>query len=216
MRKVISLSLSLSLGLLVFFNCIIAQNIIPQNTNYYYASGNAIYWQDDSTSVNIIVANINHYDSIVQNLQNIFNDMTDEIIFDNEDDNIIVNSIKLPQYNKDSLIAQISVSSNDISFFTYSKLIDSNHLWLRNDIYIQLMDTTYFSSDIYPLLVNDSIISYEYEGDNEYRITCSNEWSMMLLANYLHNMNFVNYSTPDFYSKITLSTDDVFSLTNGV
>ena len=33
--------------LLSFSFSAISQNIIPQNTNYYYADGEAIYWQED-------------------------------------------------------------------------------------------------------------------------------------------------------------------------
>ena len=34
-----------------------------RNVNYYYAGGKAHYWQDDSTSANIIVANKHNYDA---------------------------------------------------------------------------------------------------------------------------------------------------------
>ena len=105
-----------------------------RNVNYYYADGKAHYWQDDSTSANIIVTNKHNYDAIVKRLLNIFNE--NEVVYDNEDDNIIINSENLPNMDKDSLIELISVENNDISFFTYSKLVDGEHLWLRNEVYV--------------------------------------------------------------------------------
>lgn len=42
------------------------------NSGYYYANGSRHYWQEDQTSANIIVHNLDHYDSIVSRLQNMF------------------------------------------------------------------------------------------------------------------------------------------------
>ena len=59
---------------------------------FYYANGTRHYWTEDSTSLNIIVKNLNHYDSIAARLGRMFNGTQDEIWADDEDNNIIVNS----------------------------------------------------------------------------------------------------------------------------
>jgi hypothetical protein len=59
---------------------------------FYYANGSRHYWIEDHTSLNIIVKNLNHYDSIAARLGRIFNGAQDEIWADDEDNNIIVNS----------------------------------------------------------------------------------------------------------------------------
>jgi len=179
------------------------QNVMPQ-TNYYYADGVPQYWTVDSTSVNIIVKNRHNYNAIVQNLQVLFFDSTDVIFADDEDDNIIVNSFSLPLIHKDSLIAAISIVPDDIAFFTYSKIVDSNYIWLRNDVYIKLKDSAYFLSYLHPTIQNYSNISVIYEGDNEYRIICQTESDVITLANLLYDTLYVMYSTPDFYADRSL------------
>ena len=51
---------------------------------FYYALGERHYWQESNTSINLIVNNINHYDSIVARLRSFFNDKEDEIVVDDE------------------------------------------------------------------------------------------------------------------------------------
>jgi len=88
------------LGLILVFTSLQAQS----TSNYYYADGVPQYWTEDSTSVNIIVKNMQNYNAIVQNLELLFTDANDEILADDEDDNIIVNSLSLPFMHKDSII----------------------------------------------------------------------------------------------------------------
>lgn len=171
---------------------------------YYYADGQRIYWVEDSTSANIIVANMEHYDAIVSQLEHIFSDEMDEIWYDDEDDNIIVNSRSLVRISKDSLIAFISIDTSDIAFFTYSKRIDSSRIWLRNEIYLLLSDTSYFHSIVLPLADRYRVKSYHFEGRNEYRFVFADEHLMMEFANTVHDFDFVVYSTPDFYSENSL------------
>ena len=49
------------------------------SNNYYYANQERQYWQIDSSSVNIIVADVSHYNDIVDNLKNIFNEEFDTL-----------------------------------------------------------------------------------------------------------------------------------------
>ncbi len=182
-----------------------AQNI---PTNGYYASGTFHSWQDDSTSANIIVANMEHYNDIVSNLQTLFNGTDDEIVYDDEDDNIIVNSTSLRSISVPTLIQQISVSSGDITFFSYSKNIGGKRLWLRNDIYVQFVDTSYFRIYALPLFSDYDVVSYNYEGDNEFHLVCNDEEKMILLANYLYQHFSTEYSTVDFYSDASLCSNN--------
>ena len=205
MKKIVLIFLCLSI---VFIGQSQTSGDNNRNINYYYAGGKAHYWQDDSTSANIIVSNKHNYDAIVKRLLNIFNE--NEVVYDNEDDNIIINSENLPNMDKDSLIELISVENNDISFFTYSKLVDGEHLWLRNEVYVSFSDTAYFGEYVKPILGNYSVQSYSYEGYNEFRIVCKDEWDMMLLANLLVGMDGVKYSTPDFYGEIVFDRSDEF------
>ena len=119
-------------------------NVLPSNMNYYYADGQKCYWQDDSTSINLIIANMENYEEIVRKLREFFTNEEDEIIYDDEDDNIIVNSPRLPTVPLNTLVERISVSLEDVEFVTYSKTIGDNYIWLRNELYVQLVDTSYF------------------------------------------------------------------------
>lgn len=184
-------------------------NVLSQNVNYYYVNNQKCYWQDDSTSINIIVSNRDNYGEIVRKLDDIFTDIEDEIIFDDEDDNIIVNSSKLASMRLDSLVEQISILPEDVEFTTFSKRIDNSRIWLRNEIYVQLRDSSYFNK-ILPLLDEYSVRDFFYEGDDEYRLKCDDENLMMLLANLLHDDEGVVFATPDFYSNINVTADDTY------
>ena len=74
------------LGCIFVFGLLNAQSYY-NSTNYYYADGIPQYWTDDSTSANIIVKNMHNYDAIAENLLVLFSDSTDEVLYDDEDDN---------------------------------------------------------------------------------------------------------------------------------
>ena len=122
-------------------------------SGFYYANGTRHYWQEDYTSLNVIVNNLSHYDSIVARLARIFSDAQDEIWADNEDNNIVVNSSSLTSRNISDIIASVSLSSNDIAFYTYAKQLNGNPIWLTNETYVKLKDSTYYSSHIQPVLL---------------------------------------------------------------
>jgi len=116
--------------------------------NTYNADGVPQYWTEDSTSVNIIVKNMQNYNTIVQNLELLFTDANDEILADDEDDNIIVNSLSLPLMHKDSIISAIRIAADDIAFFTYSKLVnvDTSNMIHITQSYFELYNATFLSS----------------------------------------------------------------------
>jgi len=201
---------------------LICSSLIAQSTsNYYYANGIPQYWTDDSTSVNIIVKNMHNYNRIVQNLKLLFSDPTDEILADDEDDNIIINSLSLLFIPEDKLIAQISIDSDDIAFFTYSKLVNGEHIWLRNDIYVKPkvnFKGTYLTF-LFPIIQNYNVISI-IEEEEDYRIICETEYDVVTLANLMHDTTIVIYSTPDFYSDCKLNSyttnDEFFNMQWGL
>lgn len=180
------------------------------NSGYYYANGSRHYWQEDQTSANIIVNNLDHYDSIVSRLQNMFNNDSVELIASDEDNNIIINSYSLRNYDNSTLLNNISTSPNDIDFFSYAKVVDGSRIWLTNEVYVKLLDTTYYDIRIQPVLSQYNDIVMFYEGDNEYRIVCKTEEQVTTIANQLYDPNYVVFSTPDFYSEIGTCVNDQY------
>jgi len=195
------------LGVVLMFFSLRAQS----TSNYYYANGVPQYWTEDSTSVNIIVQNMHNYNAIVQNLELLFTDVNDEILADDEDDNIIVNSLSLPLMHKDSIIAAIRIAADDIAFFTYSKLVNGSRIWLRNDIYVKSKVNFKGASlsSLFPVIQNYNVISI-IEEEEDYRIICATEYDVVSLANLMHDTTIVTYSTPDFYSDGKLGTTDPY------
>ncbi|MBQ2853830.1 MAG: S8 family serine peptidase, partial [Bacteroidales bacterium] len=187
----------------------VSLSLSSQNNNFYYANGVAQHWEVDSTSVNIIVGNIENLDTLSYRLQAQFRNVNDEIIFDNEDNNIIINSSSLSNRNLNEIINSISISTDDI-FLSYSKLINNSHIWLTNEVYVKLKDSLYYSTHILPVTSQQQNIDIHYDGDNEYRIVCCTEEQVITIANQLYDTNYVVYSTPDFYSEIDLCTNDEY------
>jgi hypothetical protein len=210
MKKIIS---TLLFGFILIYTA--AQNnylVAPNYQGYYYAGGVAHTFQNDSTSANIIVKNMHNFNAIVNNLTAIFTDSTDVILADSdEDDNIILNSLSLPLFNKDSLIALIQIDTDDILFFTYSKVMDSDHIWLRNEVLVKYKDSSMMTLENLQILLSSyDLISITQEPDNEYSILCKNEYDVMTIANMLYDTSKVKYSTPDFYSNFQLNTSDPY------
>ncbi len=173
------------------------------NSNYYYDGYNAHFWVNDSTSAIMIIKNMNNYTQISNRLKNIFVSTNDEIIENDEENNIIINSSSLNTIDIDSLISAISVKSDDIEFFSFSKVINNYHYWLRNEVYVKFTDTAKYSQYVQGLLIAYGANSSNYEGFNEYRITFGNEMQMMQFANRLKDSLWVEYSTPDLYCEIS-------------
>lgn len=177
---------------------------------FYYANGTRHYWQEDYTSANIIVRNLNHFDSIVARLGRIFNGAEDRVLADDEDNNIIVNSQALASRNISELISQISMSNNDIKFFTYAKQVNGNPIWLTNEVYVKLKDSIYYSSHIQPVLFQYPNVTAYYEGSNEFRLVCPTDTIVSVIANRLYDTAYVVYSSPDYYSLGELHTNDTY------
>ena len=116
MRKI-----TLFLMCLLAFNQIIAQ--LPQISpdDYYYVDSAPQYWTTDRTSMNIIVANMENYWEIVERLELIFSEPGDEVLADDEDDNIIINSSWSPSIPKDVLIAGVSVNAGNTKTLKQNK-----------------------------------------------------------------------------------------------
>ena len=110
--------------------------LVIQAQNYYYAKGIQHYWQVDSTSLNIILqGDTLFYNSVVDRLLLWSQDDKDEIIYDNEDDNIIINSPDLPQLNLSSFFSYITSGYPDkIIFHSFAKIVNNHKIWLRNEV----------------------------------------------------------------------------------
>jgi hypothetical protein len=109
--------------------------------NFYYVNGNKAFWQDDSTSINVIVGNREKYNDIAGLFARIFVDEHDTIYDSDEDDNIIIISDKLKKIKIDSLVCAVSSGDEDIVFITYAKRTATGRLWLRNEVNIKMTDT---------------------------------------------------------------------------
>jgi len=89
MKTILEQSLKLlTIAFVLLIGNLSAQNNLLNYQTYYYADGKAHYWEIDSTSAIIIVKNMNNYQDIVNNLQKIFNETEDEVLFDEEEDDI--------------------------------------------------------------------------------------------------------------------------------
>lgn len=200
------------LSILLALLCIIGSSY-SQNENlygYYYANGNRHYWTEDHTSLNIIVNNPSHYDSIATRLETIFNDEQDQIWADDEDNNIIVISNSLNSKNISDIVSTISLSNNDIAFTSYAKRINGNPIWLTNEVYVKLKNNTYYASFVQPVLSQYPSVTSYYEGYNEYRFVCPTDSIVVTLANKLYDTAYVVYSSPDYYSLGSLHTNDTY------
>jgi hypothetical protein len=143
MKKYISIISTLIF--IVISNGLSSQTI--DSSRFYYVKGIPHYFNDDSTSINIIVNNLSNYNSIVSILHTIFSGPKDEILSSLEDDNIIVNCENLITINFDSLKNKISIEDNDISFITYKKNVNNSYIWFRNELYVKLIDSVSLSTD---------------------------------------------------------------------
>lgn len=108
---------------------------------FYYANGIRHYWTEDHTSLNLIVKNLNHYDSIAARLGRMFNGTHDEIWADGEDNNIIVNSGSLASRSVSEIVSLISLSGDDIVFTSYAKQINGNPI-IYKDYWIPMPVST--------------------------------------------------------------------------
>jgi DNA-dependent RNA polymerase auxiliary subunit epsilon len=184
---------------------------IEAQSNYYFANYQRQYWREDSTSINIIVANMQNYNLIVRNLQTIFSANNDTVRYGNDDDNIIVISDKLKITDLQKMVSSISPDSADISFVTYAKKINNRRLWLRNEAYVKLKNNVSDSSYLLPFLSHFSNYTLDYDSEeSDYKITCNNEVVLLQIANGLYDTQYVYYSSPDFYSEMSLNALDPY------
>lgn len=56
---------------IITFLLVSLQSLVAQN-NYYCVDNVKYYWQEDTSSVNIIISNINNFDIIVENVLDFF------------------------------------------------------------------------------------------------------------------------------------------------
>lgn len=160
--------------------------------DFYFANNQRQHWQEDSSSVNIIVTNMQNYDLIVRNLQTVFSTSDDTVWCANDDNNIIVISEKLPSIDLSQLIASISPNQSDIAFVTYAKKINNTRIWLRHEAYLRLKHDSLYSTYLQPYLSTFTNFTLRYDGlQKEYIITCDDERMLMEIANGLYDNQYV-------------------------
>lgn len=177
MKKIINIIIIVIIGLNIH-----AQYAPP--LMYFYSGNQQIFLMNDSSSANIIIRNMENYNLIVDNVLTLFNSENDTVWFDDDDDddNIIIKSSKLKQITKDSIIHFIQVDTNDIMFFTYSKIKNStSQIWLRNDLIVILKDN-YDTSDISSIYSTFDIFEIIRDDSNEYVIRCKSENDIFQLS----------------------------------
>lgn len=130
------------LGFFLLIVSVVIANAQNNNAGYYYSGGHPHYWTTDSTSaVMILKCDTSFFNSVVQNTLSIFNDEKDEVFYGSEDDNIIISSLQLPDFSQTQLINNITNGHPDsIAFFAYSKKINGQQIWLRNEVMIKFKE----------------------------------------------------------------------------
>ncbi|MDR3046726.1 MAG: S8 family serine peptidase, partial [Bacteroidales bacterium] len=198
--------------IIICISCLLASFTLYSQNNYqgyHYANGTAHYWTDDSTSLNLIVKNMEHYDTIVSKIQLFFANDKIEIIADNDDDNIIINSAVLPLIPIDSLIVAIQIDSDDICFFSYAKLIEKNRIWLRNEVVIRYKENMQVTiAELQNSLSNYDLINITFDDYIGFSILCRTEHDVVEIANLLYDTLIVEYSSPDYYCEGGVCTAD--------
>lgn len=197
------------LGFFLLIVSVVIANAQNNNAGYYYSGGHPHYWTTDSTSaVMILKCDTSFFNSVVQNTLSIFNDEKDEVFYGSEDDNIIISSLQLPDFSQTQLINNITNGHPDsIAFFAYSKKINGQQIWLRNEVMIKFKEN-HDTSDIRSILFDYVIDSIEKESDLEYNFICGSENDVISLANRIYESGFVVFSTPDYYGEYHLNYSD--------
>ena len=192
----------------VFLACVVT-NAQNNYDGYYYSGGLPRYWTTDSTSIILILkCDTIFFNSVTQNILSIFNDEKDEVFYGNEDDNIIINSLRIPSFSQSQLINNITNGHSDsIVFFSYSKRLNGQQIWFRNEVMIKFKEN-HDTSDIHTIMSDYIIDSVEKEDDLEYNFICSSENDVVSLANRIYESGFVDFSTPDYYGEYHLNYSD--------
>ncbi|MBR4135529.1 MAG: hypothetical protein IKU03_03855 [Bacteroidales bacterium] len=113
--------------LLLSFVLLITVYNTEAQSDFYFANHQRQYWQEDSSSINIIVGNMQNYDLIVRNLSRIFSSVNDTVRYSNEDDNIIVVSNDLKNMDLQQLLLSVCLNPSDILFVSYAKKINNRY-----------------------------------------------------------------------------------------
>ena len=186
---------------LLFFSYLIAVVLtsVAQNSGFYYSFGTAKYWAEDSTSLNLIVTDTNDLIGFCILLNDLFEGDA-EISYSDEDDNIIVTCGKLPNYEIEDIINFITDEQPErIKFCSYSKILDGDRIWFRNEV-VAKVENTNISSAI-SLINTYEDVSITVEDSFYLYISCSDESTLLSLAVELFESDLVVFAEPDYYVK---------------
>jgi serine protease len=177
--------------------------------NYYYTDHQKVYFSNDSSSINILVANMTNYDPIRQNLETLFNSSNDEVIYSAEDRNIIVNSPDITNYTLKNIVTRVQVNNGDIFYIDYGKTLVSNNasVWFTNCVLMKL-DSKYTINDASVIINNYTTDSIINDNGYWYSIYCESRDDVILLANELEESKYAIYAAPNKYSDNALMVND--------
>ena len=195
--------------LIIIVNCLLSV-CYSQQTNYFYSGGAKRYFVQDSTSINIIVADSTDMETIYSKLKTIFNANSDTIDFCDEDDNIIIKSNNLSHVNMDVVIDSITNNHPEkISFHSYASISNGHRFWLRNLVISKLIDYNYYPS-IQNIINNNNVDSVWLEDSLYLYALCTNMENLITLCNSIYESGYVSFSEPDYYYQYNNHFNDPF------
>ena len=174
------------------------ESILAQNSKFYYYNGTAQYFTDDSMSVNIILADTGDIRNICNNLYLYFSGQA-EVSYSDEDDNIIVTNRSLSCYHIDSVIKSVTNNHPEkVIYYSYSKNLDGERVWLRNEVVAKIKSINLISSAI--SIINEySNVSVTLEDALYLTILCPDENTVISLAKRLFESGLFVFAEPDYY-----------------
>lgn len=179
---------------------------LGSNTGYY-VNENFVSWKVDSTSI-ILLSDDSYIDSCVLSLSEIFNQENESIVFSDEDNSIVINSRRLLELNVDSLFRTLPNSIfSKITFWDYAKIINGEHIWLRNEVVAKMKNTNSWSR------IQNTLSNFVYdtcykEDDLYVHVLCTNPTELVRIANTLYESGLVEFSEPDFYAEYSQHYND--------
>lgn len=179
--------------------CFSSINSHAQNGNYYYNNGIEKYFIDDSTSMNIIVADTSDLVAISNGLYAYFSGEA-KVSYSDEDDNIIVTYNALPYYSINSIINTVTNNHPEkVKYYSYSKILNGCRIWLRNEVVAKIKSINLIPSAI--SLINDySDVSFTVEDTLYLNVLCPDESTVISLAQDLFESGLFVFAEPDFYN----------------
>ena len=188
----------------VIIFCLVSVSLQAQR-HYFYNNGTPVYYEEDQRSAIIIVSgDSNAVMRVEGRLRTLSSTTHIRTYFTSDDDIIYLYGDSLGTISKDSIISLASGQGFDnISFFSYAKVVGGVHLWFRNEILIELEENVSFQDLLQ--LIHHYDVDIELDTLNEYSVKCENERDLITLSNLLYESGLVKYSAPDYYGGVNIN-----------